>query len=297
MIAATTGFFDGVHLGHRKVLEKLCAIAKAKGLKSEVITFWPHPRSVLQQDAFNLRLLTSLEEKKTLLKKIGVNRIKVVNFTKEFSLLTTEEFVERVLISQLGVSVLVIGHDHRIGHNPSKNQEDIIRICTSKGLEVIRVDEKVMDNQIVSSTKIRNRLENGDIEGANRFLGYNYPLEGVVVKGNGIGRTIGFPTANLKLYAPLKMVPADGVYAVKVYVNREKKVSYKGICNIGNRPTIAKDNEKTIETHILNFNEDIYGLDLNLDFICRMRDEIKFESLEALKNQLAKDKANAEGLF
>lgn len=297
MIAATTGFFDGVHLGHRKVLERLCQVAKEKGLKSEVITFWPHPRSVLQQDAFNLKLLTTLEEKKALFKRLGVSRVKVLEFSKQFSRLSTEEFVKEWLIKKLGVSVLVIGYDHRIGHNPNQKQEDMISICRAQGLEVIRVEENILDGEIVSSTKIRNRLECGDIEGANRFLGYNYPIDGVVVKGNGIGRTIGFPTANFKPYAPLKLAPQDGVYAVRVYVNRNEKVAYKGICNIGYRPTVGDSNAKTIEVHILSFNEDIYGLDLKIEFVSRMRSEKKFSGLEALKAQLEIDKKTAEGLL
>lgn len=297
MIVATTGFFDGVHLGHKKVIEKLCALAKEKGLKSEVITFWPHPRSVLQQDAFNLRLLTTLEEKKALFKRFGVNRIRVIEFTKQFSKLSTEEFVRDYLIKKLGVSTLVIGYDHRIGHNPKQKQEDMIAICKAQGLEVVRVEENIIEGEIVSSTKIRKRLEEGDVQGANKFLGYNYFLDGVVVKGNGLGRTIGFPTANVKLYAPLKLTPQDGVYAVKVYVNRNEKVAYKGICNIGYRPTIGNNNAKTIEVHILNFDEDIYGLDIKVEFVLRMRSEKKFASLKELKAQLEKDKNTAEALL
>lgn len=297
MIAATTGFFDGVHLGHKKVIEKLCAVAKEKGLKSEVITFWPHPRSVLQQEAFNLRLLTTLEEKKMLFKKLGVNRVKVLEFSKQFSQLSTEEFVKDYLVKKLGVSILVIGYDHRIGHNPKQKQEDMIAICKAQGLDVIRVEENVIGGEIVSSTKIRKELENGEIEGANKFLGYNYFLDGVVVKGNGLGRTIGFPTANVKLYAPLKLVPQDGVYAVKVHINGNEKVAFKGICNIGYRPTVGSNNAKTIEVHILNFDEDIYGLDIKVEFVHRMRSEKKFAGLKELKVQLEKDKECAEQLL
>ncbi len=297
MIVATTGFFDGVHRGHQKVIERLCAIAKEKGVKSEVITFWPHPRSVLQQDAFNLRLLTTLDEKKVHFKRLGVNKVRVLEFSKQFSQLSTEEFVSEYLIKKLGVSTLVIGYDHKIGHNKNQTQHDMISICQSQGLEVVRVEENTIDGQIVSSTKIRKKLEDGEIATANKYLGYNYSIEGVVIKGNGLGRTIGFPTANLQLYAPLKLVPKDGVYAVRAYVNRNEKVAYKGICNIGYRPTVANNNAKTIETNILAFNEDIYGLDLKIEFVARMRNEQKFEGLSELKKQLERDRTIAEKLL
>lgn len=299
MIAAATGFFDGVHLGHRKVLERLCEIAKEKGEKSAVVTFWPHPRSVLQQQAYNLRLLTTLEEKRDLFKEIGINRIIILKFTKEFSLLTTEEFLSVYLRKKYDIDTLVIGYDHKIGHDVNETQEEMIGIARKVGIEVVRVDECIgagpgktggANGEIISSTKIRHLIEDGNIEKANSFLGYRYGLKGVVVAGKQIGRTIGFPTANLKLYNPLKLVPENGVYSVYVEVDGK---TYMGICNIGVRPTVGSDNEKTIETHILDFDEDIYGLDLKLEFVARMRCESKFDSLDKLKEQLCLDKQNA----
>ncbi|MFA6879664.1 MAG: bifunctional riboflavin kinase/FAD synthetase [Bacteroidales bacterium] len=305
MIAAATGFFDGVHLGHRKVLTRLCEIAKARGEKSVVVTFWPHPRSVLQQQAYNLRLLTTLEEKRDLFKEIGINRTIILKFTKEFSLLTTEEFLSVYLKKKYDVDTLVIGYDHKIGHDVNETQAEMIEIARKVGIEVVRVNEYVdgesSDNkgvsssgEIISSTKIRHILEGGNIAKANSFLGYRYGLKGVIVSGKHIGRTIGFPTANLKLYNPLKLVPENGVYSVYVEVNGK---TYMGVCNIGVRPTVGDNNEKTIETHILDFDEDIYGLDLKIEFVDRMRQESKFDSLEKLKEQLCLDKQQARSFL
>lgn len=290
MTVAATGFFDGVHLGHKKVIGKVCHLAKAQGVKSQIITFWPHPRSVLQQEAYNLRLLTTLEEKKALFKAIGVNKVTVLEFTKQFSHLSTEEFIEQYLKKKCGVTTLVIGYDHKIGHNPNESQADMIATCRAHGLKVVRVEEFIFSQEIVSSTKIRRLLEQGDIALANSYLGYRYSLKGVVVSGNRLGRTIGYPTANLKLYEPLKLVPAKGVYAVYAEVNKK---TYKGFCNIGLRPTVGQNSELTIETNIFDFDEDIYGLDLKLRFVARLRDERKFAGLEALKAQLASDKLTA----
>lgn len=294
MSVAATGFFDGMHLGHQKVILTVKQIAEEKGLRSQVVTFWPHPRSVLQQEAYNLRLLTSLEEKKTLIKSLGIDEVTVLEFSREFSMLTTEEFIREYLIGQCGVKILVIGYDHHIGHDQGKSQEDMMDICRRCGMEVVRVDEFTLDGKVPSSTKIRHMLEKGDVAGASAFLGRDYALKGVVVSGNHLGRTIGFPTANLKLYDPLKLVPGNGVYAVKVTLGRR---NFKGICNIGVRPTVSHGTHISIETHILDFNEDIYGLDLGLEFAGRIRDEIKFDSLSDLKVQLEKDKESCLKYF
>lgn len=284
MVVAATGFFDGVHLGHRKVLGFLCDIARSEGKRSAVISFWPHPRSVLQQEAYNLRLLNTSEEKEALLKGIGIDDIIYIPFTKEFSKLSTKEFMQQYLIDKYNVSVLVIGYDHRLGNNISESQQQMISTAESLGLRVVRVSEFLMDDNIISSTKIRKLLQRTDVEGAARFLGYNYFIKGVVVSGNRIGRTIGFPTANMKLYNPLKEVPGNGVYAVYVSVLGRR---YIGITNIGTRPTVGNGNECTIETHILDFNEDIYGLDISVEFVSKIRDERKFASLDELKVELA----------
>lgn len=285
-MVAATGFFDGVHKGHREVISMLCELAKERGEKSAIISFWPHPRSVLQQEAYNLRLLNSLEEKKKLIKGLGVDEFITIPFNKDFSKNTTEVFLRDFLKEKYGVTTLIIGYDHRFGHD-KVSQEEMIKIANGIGIEVIRVDEFVLQNKVISSTKIRNLLTEGDIEGANIFLGYKYSLTGVVVAGERIGRTIGFPTANIKLYEPLKVVPADGVYLVEVELLDKR---YVGISNIGVRPTIGEHNEKTIEVHILNFDEDIYGLDITISFVKCIRNEKKFASLGELKKQLEVDK-------
>lgn len=287
MVVAATGFFDGVHRGHQEVLKKLCRIAASQGKESAVITFWPHPRTVLQQDAFSLRLLNTLEEKKKLVLSLGVDQFHIVNFTRDFSHLSTEVFMKDYLISRFGVSTLVIGYDHKLGNSSLQTTSEMISIASSLGIETVKIDEVILGEKLVSSTKIRNILLQGDVCGAAELLGYNYSLQGVVVVGNRIGRTIGFPTANMQLYEPLKLVPGNGVYKVKVETLGR---SHLGICNIGHRPTVGEGNARTIETHILDFNEDIYGLDLKLEFLQKIRDEKKFSSMEELKHQISLDK-------
>ena len=287
MVVAATGFFDGVHKGHRKVLDTLCSIARKEGKRSAVVTFWPHPRSVLQQGADNLRLLNSLEEKRELIKRAGVDEFWVLPFSREFSLLSSREFVAEYLRDKFAVSTLIIGYDHRMGHSSTETQEDFINMAAEEGVNVVRVSEFVEDDLTVSSTKIRNYLVAGELDRANDFLGYNYSLKGVVVSGKKLGRKIGFPTANLALYEPLKVIPGGGVYGVKVELLGKV---YKGVCNIGTRPTVNLTEERTIETHILDFNEDIYGLDMRVEFFFKIRDEVKFASLEELASQIEKDK-------
>ncbi len=296
MVVAATGFFDGVHRGHRAVLEKVTSLAHESSGESAVITFWPHPRAVLQQDAAKFRLLTTLEEKKELLHSLGIDTVHVLTFDKDFASQTTEQFFRKFLVEQFGVTTLVAGYDHRVGNNPLQTQQQMFSIASQMGITPVRVGEyeNTADHIIISSTKIREALRNGSIELANKMLGYRYGLQGVVVEGKRIGRTIGFPTANIKLYEPLKLLPADGVYAVWAEVLNK---SYKGITNIGTRPTISSGNEKTIETHILGFDEDIYGLSLKIEFAGRLRNEEKFASLEQLKGQLTMDKMQADLLL
>ena len=287
MVVAATGFFDGVHGGHRAVLDSLLKIAAERQMESAVITFWPHPRTVLQQDAHTLRLLNSLEEKKQRVLSLGIDNFHVVNFSREFSKLSTKEFMEEYLIKKFNVSTLVIGYDHRLGNSSLQTQEEMREIAASLGIETIRVEEVHLGEKMVSSTKIRAALLDGDVKGASELLGYKYLLHGVVVSGKQLGRTIGFPTANMELYEPLKLVPANGVYLVDVHVLGR---DYKGICNIGNRPTVGENQSRTIETHILNFDEDIYGLEMSIEFVAKIRDERKFASMDELREQITKDK-------
>ena len=285
-MVVATGFFDGVHLGHRLVIEQLVEAAAVRGDESMVVTFWPHPRNVLQKEARSLRLLTALHEKKDLLLDMGVDRVEVMPFTKDFSRMTTREYL-RELMDRFDAKAVLIGYDNRMGCD-ADGADQVAAVAHDLGLEVIRT-QMVPSEQgyAVSSTKIRERLEAGDVRAASAMLGYDYTLHGVVVAGNRLGRTIGFPTANMQMYEPLKQVPGNGVYFVKVEtLGRE----LYGMSNVGCRPTVSSGNHRTIETHIFDFNEDIYGLDIKVTFIEKLRDEVRFESLEALRSQLEKDK-------
>ena len=285
-MVVATGFFDGVHLGHRLVIEQLTKAAAVRGDESMVMTFWPHPRNVLQKEARSLRLLTSLAEKKEMLLGLGVDRVEVLPFTKDFSCMTTEEYL-RMLMSDFGAEAILVGYDNRMGSD-ADGADQVARTAEDLGLEVIRTDMVPSEQgYAVSSTKIRERLEAGDVQAAADMLGYEYTMHGVVVAGNRLGRTIGFPTANMQLYEPLKLVPGNGVYFVKVEtVGR----GLFGMCNIGCRPTVGQGNARTIETNIFGFDEDIYGLDLKVTFVRKIRDEVKFESRDALRQQLERDR-------
>ena len=269
---ATTGFFDGVHTGHRLVIERLVSLAHERGDESLVVTFWPHPRAVLQDGARELRLLTTLEEKKAMLAALGVDRVEVLDFTRAFASLTAEQYLRDVLHARLGVTTLLVGYDNRLGSD-RLTAPALAPLAQEVGIELIELPplsfRAESRNLEVSSTKIRCALQDGRIEEATSMLGYGYSLTGVVVAGNRMGRTIGFPTANLRLYEPLKLVPARGVYVVEAEVLGKK---YRGM------------------TDIVDFDEDIYGLPLTITFLRRLRDEIHFPSLEALKQQLILDR-------
>ena len=285
-MVVATGFFDGVHTGHRHVITQLIEAAAARGDESMAVTFWPHPRNVLQKEARSLRLLTTLAEKKQMLLDMGVDKVEVLDFTKEFSRMTTEEYL-LMLKEKYGAKTVLIGYDNRMGCD-AKDADQVMETAAHVGLEAIRT-EMIPSQQgyAVSSTKIRQKIEEGDVQAASAMLGYEYSLLGVVVAGNRIGRTIGFPTANMQLYEPLKLVPGNGVYFVRVNtLGRE----WYGMCNVGCRPTVGLGNTRTIETHIFGFDEDIYGLDIKVTFLEKIRDEVHFASLDELKNQLNHDR-------
>ena len=292
-MVVATGFFDGVHVGHRLVIEQLVKAAAARGDESMVITFWPHPRNVLQKEARSLRLLTTLGEKKQMLHQLGVDRVEVLSFTKDFSAMTMEEYLRHIM-KEYGARAILLGYDNRIGCDAA-DSDQVARTAEMLGLEVIRTDMvPSQEGFAVSSTKIRERIEAGDVSGASQMLGYDYSMHGVVVAGNRLGRTIGFPTANMQLYEPLKHVPGNGVYFVRVNVLDR---SLYGMCNIGCRPTVGAGNARTIETNIFGFDEDIYGLDLDITFMARIREERKFDSFEELKAQLEHDRDTCLGIL
>ncbi|MBR5076324.1 MAG: riboflavin biosynthesis protein RibF [Bacteroidales bacterium] len=285
MAVVATGFFDGVHLGHRRVVETLVFSARQRGEEAVVVTFAQHPRAVLQQDARNLRLLCSSEEKAALLRGLGVDRVETLSFDRAFARLTAGQYIRDILRDRLGATLLVLGYDNRLGSD-RLTPDCIAPLAESLGLEVLIVPpvSGAGKNVVISSTKIREALERGDVEAANAMLGYAYALRGVVVGGKQLGRTIGFPTANLRLYDPLKIIPARGVYLTEVEVLGRH---HWGMTNVGD----------IIETHIFDFDEDIYGLDLEIRFRRHLRPMREMESLDALKTQLAADEAACRALL
>lgn len=281
----TIGTFDGVHVGHKKILDKVVEEAKAANLESIVLTFFPHPRMVLQQHD-DIKLLNTIIEKAELLEKNGICNLIIHPFDKSFSELSAEEFVKNILVKKLNIQKIIIGYDHRFGKNRSATIDDLIDFGNKYNFEVEQISVKQIDQITISSTKIRNSLLNGDINQANSYLGYNYSFSGKVVKGNQIGRTIGFPTANIQIDEKYKLLPKNGVYIVQSTINT---IPVNGMMNIGNRPTVD-GKIRTIEVYFLNFNSDIYDQNIRVEIIDFIRDEIKFESLNQLKNQIDKDK-------
>ena len=291
----TIGVFDGVHLGHKRVLDRLKEIAKEKQGESVVLTLWPHPRIVLDKDVESLRLLNNIEEKKYLLSKTGIDHLIIIPFTKEFSQLSACEFIEEYLVKKINVKHLVIGYNHQFGRDRKAGYE-FLKECAQKfNFTIERLDARLVGDDKVSSTKIREFLTSGQLHIANNYLGYEYFISGNVVEGNQIGRKIGFPTANIKIPEPYKQVPKDGVYAVRVNFNGDL---YFGMLNIGSRPTIEPlPRLKNIEVHIFNFDQKIYNQTITVTFVKRIRDEKKFNGLDELKSQLQKDKEEVMELF
>lgn len=284
---ATVGFFDGLHIGHRFLIEELKAIATSQNKKSVVVTFSDHPRKVLHSD-FQPQLLTTLSEKLFQLETTGIDTCIVLDFTIEMAKLSAYEFLKTILFEQFNVKTLLVGHDHRFGHNRTDGINEYQQYGNQLGLEVIEAKyySTETDHHISSST-IRSAIINGNIELANRLLTYEYSFMGKVINGFRVGRKIGFPTANIKLEDPEKLIPAIGVYAVRVRWNSQY---YKGMMNIGNRPTMENGKNTSIEVHIIDFDTDIYEETIEIDFIKKIRDEKKFNSVDELVEQLHKDK-------
>lgn len=290
---ATIGIFDGVHLAHQMLLKKLRFEAGLKASKAVVVTFWPHPRSVLQPDV-ELKLLSVKAEKYALLEKSGcVDAIVEINFTKEFSELSAEAFCVDILQNKLHLSTLILGYDHHFGNR----REGSIRYFDTHhfDFDVIEIEKQMLENVAVNSSNIRNELLSGNVKTANLLLGRNYGFCGIVVEGNKLGRTIGFATANISLFENHKLIPQNGVYAVKVKL-KEYNHYFNGMLNIGFRPTVNGSN-LTIEVHILDFDKDIYGQTIEIECLERIRDESKFDSIDMLKNQLEKDKIFVQKLL
>ena len=289
---ATIGFFDGVHLGHRFLIQQVKVAATQTGWQSSIITFPVHPRQVIQSE-FQPQLLSSPEEKIELLASTGVDNCILLPFTRELSQLTAYEFMQ-LLYDKYKVRMLVIGYDHRFGHNRAETFEDYCRYGRELGIHIMQASAYTQEQDKVSSSAIRRALQNGDIRTATKFLGYHYYLEGMVVDGYKVGRKIGFPTANLRVDFPNKLIPSIGVYAVYVYVNGEK---HKGMLNIGYRPTINNGTDLSIEVHILDFQGDIYHQKMRIEFIDFLRPEEKFNSVDELVLQMQKDKVATFSAF
>jgi riboflavin kinase/FMN adenylyltransferase len=284
----TIGTFDGVHLGHKKILEQIVENAHSQNCESLVLTFFPHPRTILQADS-EMKQLNTLAEKTNLLSALGIDNLVIHPFDAAFSRLTAEEFVKQVLVDTFKIKKIIIGHDHRFGRNRTANIDDLIEFGNKFGFEVEEISAKEINEVSISSTKIRNALTEGNIELANNYLGYYYSLTGIVSKGKQLGRTIGFPTANIKIVEEYKLIPQNGVYIVQSNLDG---IMYHGMMNIGTRPTVDGTTQ-TIEIHFFDFQKELYNQKITISLSHRMRSEQKFESVDALKKQLYKDKITA----
>jgi riboflavin kinase/FMN adenylyltransferase len=288
----TTGTFDGVHVGHQRILARLLEVARASGAPSVVITYWPHPRLVLgpppsHPELLDLQLLNTLDERIAKLAEFGVDYLLIVPFTKEFAQWTSEEYIQNLLLKTVGARQLVIGYDHRFGKNREGGFDYLSQHADRYGMSVEEIPRKDVDAVGVSSTRIRRALLSGDIATANRYLGYFYPVTGTVVHGQKLGRTIGYPTANLELTEKLKLVPRQGIYAV--WATTAAGTRHQAMLSIGVRPTIGEGLAQTIEVNLLDFSGDLYDQPLTLEFVAWLRAEEKYNGLDALTAQLARD--------
>ncbi|KFF04713.1 bifunctional riboflavin kinase/FAD synthetase [Flavobacterium reichenbachii] len=285
----TLGTFDGVHIGHKKILERITQNTENGKYESLVLTFFPHPRMVLQEKS-EIKLLNIISEKTKLLEETGIENLIIHPFNESFSRLTAEEFVHSILVDQFQIQKIIIGHDHRFGRNRTANIDDLIAFGEKYGFEVEQISAQEIQDVSVSSTKIRKALNEGDMDLANEYLGYNYFLSGKVVKGKQLGRTIGFPTANIEIDEDYKLIPKKGVYAVKAIVDKQE---FAGMMNIGFNPTVEGE-KQTIEVHIFDFDKDIYEQNIEVSLVHYLREEQKFGSVDLLIEQLKQDQINAQ---
>ncbi|MEQ3662760.1 MAG: bifunctional riboflavin kinase/FAD synthetase [Flavobacterium sp.] len=284
----TIGTFDGVHIGHKYVLKKVVQLSLENNYNSIVLTFFPHPRMVLQQDS-SIKLLNTIQEKESLLSELEIENLIVHPFDLEFSRLSAEEFVKDILVEKLNIGIIIIGHDHRFGRNRTATINDLTAFGKRYDFEVIEISAREIDDIAISSTKIRKALLDGNVFTANNYLGYNYFLSGKIVTGKKIGRTIGFPTANIEISENYKLIPRNGVYIISSKINN---VKYFGMMNIGVNPTVEGLGQK-IEVHFFDFNKNIYDEAVQIDIYYRIRDEKKYNSLDELKSQLKKDESTS----
>ncbi len=285
----TIGTFDGVHVGHQKIIHKLVNLAKEKNLTATVLTFFPHPRMVLQKDA-NIKLINTIDEKSKILEGLAVDQLVIKTFTKDFSRLTALEFVRDILVNGLNTKKIIVGYDHHFGRNRTANIEDLKEFGETYDFEVVEISAKEINEVAVSSTKIREALLKGDIKRANKYLGYKFMLNGQIIKGKGLGKQMQFPTANLRISEDYKLIPKVGSYVVSSRINGNM---YYGMMNIGYNPTVSSSGDKSIEIHFFDLDSDLYDRIVEIELLDRLRDEQKFNSQEELQLQLQKDKENA----
>ena len=288
----TIGTFDGVHLGHQKILKKLNVEAENNGLESSVLTFFPHPRTVLNPNS-SLKLINTIEERISLFKKSKIDNLIVHPFTKEFSELDSEDYVKNILVDQLKAKIVLIGYDHKFGKNRTADINNLKEYGIKYNFEVIEIKAEEINDIAISSTKIRNSIEEGDIQLTNSYLGYEFSFFGKVVRGNSIGKTLGFPTANIKIGTELKLIPKNGVYLISTIINQ--KIIF-GMMNIGIKPT-TNENTKSIEVNLFDFNQDLYDKNITVYIKQFLREEIKFDSLNELKLQIEKDKITCNSII
>lgn len=282
----TIGTFDGVHVGHQKIIERLVNTARAGNLESAILTFFPHPRMVLQKDA-DIKLINTIEERKKILEKTGVDHLIVHPFTRQFSRLSAREFVRDILVHKLKAKKVIIGYDHRFGRNRTADIDDLREFGKEYDFDVEEISKQDIEEVAVSSTKIRQALLEGRVEKANRYLSYPFSLAGTVVKGKGLGKEFSYPTANLHIKEDYKLIPKNGVYVVHAEIDGK---SYFGMMSIGTNPTVG-GTHKTIETYFFNLDRDLYGQFLSIELLTRIRDEKKFDSIESLKTAMRQDEA------
>lgn len=280
----TIGTFDGVHMGHQKILKQLNKTALTNELESILVSFFPHPRMVLQKES-SLKLINTIEERTQMIEKTGISNLIIQPFTREFSRLSALDFVRDILVNQLHIKKIIVGYDHQFGRNRNATIDDLIEFGKTYDFEVIEISAQQLENVSISSTKIRNALNEGAVESANNYLGYPFMISGLIVKGKGIGKTLEFPTANLHLKEDYKLIPKNGVYLVQSIISGKKVF---GLTNIGTNPTVG-GTYKTIETYFLDYSRDLYQKEIQLNFIKKIREEKTFESKDALKNAITKD--------
>ena len=290
---ATIGTFDGVHFGHQKIIKRLCELAKSTGGESVILTFFPHPRMIIDPENQDLKLINTVAEKIAILAELGVDHLIITPFTRDFSNLNPAEYIKNILVDTIGIKQLIVGYDHRFGKDRKGGMQELEMYAKQFDYQIEEIAKQDVDDVAVSSTKIRKALLNGEVALAANYLGYHFSLHGRVIKGDKIGRTIGFPTANIFLEETYKLIPSDGIYAVTVDMGTE---SYKGMAYIGQRPTI-NGMTRNIEVNIFDFNKEIYGQYITMTFLEFLRHDVKFTGLEALKIQLQKDKEDTLSYF